>query len=334
MVSSPRAAPNACGLRQPEVQALKSTAHRSLSTSIAPLRGITFVLLSGAFFTVSDSLSKWLRADYSVGETLSFRSLFSILFFLALIPWLGGWRTLVVRYWRSQILRAALVILTTGLFIAGLRYLPLANAIGIAFAGPIFTVIFVGPLLGESVGWRRWTAVGVGFAGVLIMVGPKGMGFELAVLFPLGTALFGALRDIQTRRMSLGDHSNATMMVSLTATVLVGTLTLPLGWVFSSQLWHMPPPSHLGLFALSGLFMGIGQYFIIESLRIAEAGLVAPFKYVSYVWALGVGFLVWQDVPDAWSITGVVLVVSSGLFIFFREQVLGRKARERSNHAA
>ena len=99
-----------------------------------------------------------------------------------------------------------------------------------------------------------------------------------------------------------------------------------LGWFWPSQQWHSPTLAHLGLFALAGLFMGAGQYFIIESLRIAEAALVVPFKYVSYLWAIILGYFIWGDVPDIASLGGVTLVVGSGLFIFWRERAL-RQAR-------
>lgn len=298
----------------------------SLSRSIAPGRGVALIVASGAFFTISDAITKWLRTDFPVGEVIALRSLTSGLILFALIPLLGGWSTLRVRHWRNQGLRAALVILTTVCFIAALPYMPLSSVLAIAFAGPIFTVILVGPLLGESVGWRRWTAVGIGFAGVLLMVQPGGQTFQAAAVLPLGTAVFGALRDIITRKMSVGDHSNATLTVSMWATAAVGFLSYFAEAIFPSQAWATPDLLQLGLFALSGLFMGAGQYCIIESLRVAEASLVVPFKYVSYLWAVLLGFAVWGDTPRVIELAGVSLIIGSGLFIFWRERALRRGA--------
>jgi drug/metabolite transporter (DMT)-like permease len=127
--------------------------------------------------------------------------------------------------------------------------------------------------------------------------------------------------------MSVGDHSNATLMVSIWGTTILGFGTLFVTDWFPSQTWVAPSLNHLGLFALAGLFMGAGQYCIIESLRVAEAGLVAPFKYVSFLWALLFGFVIWGDVPDHYELLGVSLIVGSGLFIFFRERTLARMAR-------
>lgn len=278
-------------------------------------------------FTISDVITKWLRTDYSVGETIALRSMASGVILLCLIPWLGGWRTIRVRHWRNQCTRVALVVVTSVCFIGAIKYMPLAHAVGIAFAGPIFTVVLVGPLLGERVGWRRWSAVGAGFAGLLIMVRPTGLQFEAVALLPLGTAICGAFRDILTRKMSIADHSNATLMVSVWGTAAVSSCTIFLGPWLPSQAWLMPDLYHLGLFALAGFFMGAGQYCIIESLRIAEASLVAPFKYVGYLWALLMGFLVWGDVPEGYELIGVSLIIASGLFIFFRERALAA-ARE------
>ena len=230
-----------------------------------------------------------------------------------------------MRRWRSQLARAALVVLTGVCFIAAIRYMPIADAIGIAFAGPLFSVCLAGPLLGERIGWRRWTAAGVGFVGVLMMVNPGASGFTLAALLPLATALGGALRDVLTRHMSTGDHSNATLAVSTLAIVLIAGLTLPLGLVAPSQAWVWPSPLQWLLFALGGLLMGVAQYCLIESLRVAQVALVVPFKYMSYIWAVAFGFLVFGDVPQFLSLLGVALVIGGGLFIFWREQRLSRE---------
>ena len=296
-----------------------------LSVSSAPGQGIALVLISGLAFTLNDTIMKWLRTDYPVGELVCLRGLFSIAALLAIVPFIGGWRTLRVKAWGAQFLRGLLAILTTLCFIGALRYMPLADAIGIAFAGPLFTVALAGPLLGEKVGWRRWSAVGVGFIGLLLMVKPTGAGFQLAALLPLATALGGSLRDILTRHMSVTDHSNATLAFSVIAVTLAGGMTLPAGWLFPHWAWSMPTLAHTGLFAVAGILLGIGQYCLIESLRVAQVGLVAPFKYMSYVWALGLGVLLFGDLPSIASLLGVTIVAGSGLFIFWRERQLASR---------
>jgi drug/metabolite transporter (DMT)-like permease len=135
-------------------------ADASLGVSSAPGRGIVLVPVSGAVFTANDTIIKWLRADYPVGELVSVRGVFTLVAMLVM----GGRRTLRIHDWRAQWLRSGLVLITTVCFVGALRYMPLADAIGIAFAGPMFAVALAAPLLGERVGWRRWTAVGIGFA--------------------------------------------------------------------------------------------------------------------------------------------------------------------------
>jgi drug/metabolite transporter (DMT)-like permease len=302
-------------------------ADASLGVSSAPGRGIALVLVSGAVFTANDTIIKWLRADYPVGELVSVRGVFTLVAMLVMLRFMGGWRTLRIHDWRAQWLRSGLVLITTVCFVGALRYMPLADAIGIAFAGPMFSVALAAPLLGERVGWRRWTAVGIGFAGVVLMVNPTGHGFQLAAILPLVTALGGALRDIVTRRMSVTDHSNATLGFSVLVATTLGTLTLPLGIALPSQSWLWPTYSHLGLFAVSGLLMGVGQYCIIESLRVAQVGLVAPFKYVSYVWAILLGFTLFGDLPSGSSVVGAIAVIGSGMFIAWRERRLALERR-------
>lgn len=296
-----------------------------LAVSSAPRRGILLILLSGVVFTANDTMMKWLRADFPVGEIICVRGFFAVIVLAIMVRFMGGWHTLRVRDWPTQWLRAGLVIATTMCFLAAIRYMPLADAIGIAFAGPLFTVALAGPLLGERIGWRRWTAVSIGFVGVLLMVRPSGDGFQLAAILPLVTALCGSLRDIVTRRMSLTDHSNATLMFSLVVTVAVGALSLPLAIFFPSQAWVPLNSTHVLMLIGSGFLVGIGQYCVIESLRVAEVGLVAPFKYASYVWALLFGFFIWGHLPTSSSIVGVLAVIGSGLFIFWREQRLAEQ---------
>ncbi|MCH9670128.1 MAG: DMT family transporter [Gammaproteobacteria bacterium] len=305
-----------------------------LGGSSAPGRAIFLAIASGALFTVNDAIMKLLREDFPVGEAVFLRGLLATGALLGVTYFVGGWRTLRVQSWTSQLQRAALVIVSTVSFVGALRYLPLADAMGIAFTGPLFTVALAGFFLGEATGWRRWSAAGVGFCGLLLMLGP-GMQLDLdtvrwALLLPLAAAVGGALRDIVTRRMSLTDHSNATLLVSLVGVTLFGAISLPLGAVIVSEQWIAPTPWQFGLFTIAAVLVASGQYCLIEALRVGEAGLLAPFKYVNYVWALGLGFLFWGDLPTAASLAGVMLVIGSGIYIFLRERALARRARSSS----
>lgn len=280
--------------------------------SLAPGKGIALMVAGSGLITLNDAAMKWLTAGYPTGELMFIRGAFMFLPILLLTWRAAGRPTAAVRNWSGQLLRAATVVGSTILFLTGLRYLPLADMTAMAFAGPLFVTALATPLLGERVGWRRWTAVLVGFAGVVVMARPSGSGIAWAAVFPLGAALCGALRDILTRRLSATESSLSILVVTTGVVALAGLATLPFGW-------RVPTPFDLGLMALSGIVLGAAHYLIIESLRLAQAALVVPFKYSSLLWAVGLGLLVWGHVPDAGMVLGAALVVASGLYILHRE---------------
>ena len=166
------------------------------------LKGILCMLAGSALLTGNDAVLKWLTADYPVGQVMFLRGIFVFLPVFFLVWRAGGRPVLRVSQRRGHLARAVLVVAGTFLFVSGLSFLPLADAIAITFAGPLFITALAPPLLGEHVGWRRWSAVLVGFVGVLIMVRPTGAAVQWAALLPLAASLTGALRDLLTRRMA------------------------------------------------------------------------------------------------------------------------------------
>lgn len=277
----------------------------------------------GALITLNDGAVKWLSADYPIGEIMTLRGLF-IFLPIALIAWrMGGLRALEIRNLGAQGARAGLAMLSTVFYLTALAVMPIADIIAISFAGPLFLTMLATPLLGERVGWRRWTAVVVGFIGVVVMVRPGSGALQAVALLPVGSALMGALRDIITRRitsdMASAESSVAILCFTSLVVTLAGLLTLPFGW-------RTPSLVDLGLLALSGFLIGAAHYLLIEAFRFAEAGLIAPFKYINIVWAALIGFLVWGDIPDRWIVFGASLVIGSGLYIFHRETVWHTRA--------
>ena len=282
------------------------------SGSISPTGGIACILLGGVFLTGNDAAMKWLTSGYPVGEILALRGLFAFLP-IAFFAWrAGGWRSLRVRRVRAQSARALLFVASSFLWVAGLTRLPLADSMAATFTGPIMITALAPLLLGETVGWRRWTAVMVGFGGVLLMIQPTGEGPRLAMLLPLISVMGGVGRDVITRRIASTESSVGTLAFTTAAACLIGLLTLPFGWV-------LPGARDWALLALSGILMGAAHFLYIEALRLAEAVIVMPFKYFNMVWAVALGFAIWGDLPDRWMIGGTVLVVLSGLYIMRRE---------------
>lgn len=277
-----------------------------------PFKGIACMVGAGGFLTVSDAVVKWLSLGYPVGQILFMRGSFIFVTIGFLVWRFGGLRALRVRNLRGQFGRGILTVLSAGIFVYSLRFLPLADAVVIGFVGPIFVTAMAPAFLGERVGWRRWLAIAVGFVGVLVMVRPTGDALRWAALLPTASAFFGALRDIITRRISATDSSVTTLAFTTACVTVAGLATCPFGWTALT-------PHDLGLFAVTGIVLGVAQFLVIEAFRLGEAALVVPFKYSTVVWAILLGFLVWRDVPDVWVASGAVLVIGSGLFIWWRE---------------
>lgn len=286
----------------------------AIQGSSAPGRAIALMMGGSMLLTMNDAVMKWLTSGYPVGQLLFTRAMFSFVVIALCVRFYGGLNSLRIHNPRLHVVRGFVVVCGTFCFVSGLQYLTLAEAISVVFAGPLFVTALAPLMIGEPVGWRRWAAVLVGFAGVLVMVRPGTEAMQLAALFPLASALFGAVRDLVTRGAMSTEHSNALLTTSTIAAGLGGLLTLPFGW-------SAVTPGDLGLMALSGFLMAGAYFLIIESFRYGEAGLVVPFKYFNMVFAVVFGFLLWGDLPDIWTWTGCGILVASGLYILHRERL-------------
>ncbi|MDP7546337.1 MAG: DMT family transporter [Alphaproteobacteria bacterium] len=276
-------------------------------------KGAWCMIVSTLLLTIQDAITKWLTADFHAGEVLFYRGIFTFLPIVFLVAWAGNWRILISRDLTGTLVRAALGAATSIFVILSFVYLPLATALAIIFLNPIILTAMSVPLLGERVGWRRWIAVLVGFAGVLIMVRPSGDGVPFFYIFPLVTALLASLRDVATRRLRGTDNSTSILFYSMLVAVLAGGASLPI------LDGHWPGLFDWGLFAAAGVLAAIAHLLIIQALLLAPAGTVAPLRYLSLVWAVVIGYGVWGDVPDQWKLAGATLVVGAGLFILHRE---------------
>ena len=270
-----------------------------------------------AFLTASDAIIKSMSSTYPVGQLLFIRSIF-------VWPWIflfafrrGGLTALRINSVKGHYLRGILVIASTFLFVTGLQFLPLATAISAIFMGPLFITAMAPIVLSERVGWRRWLAVLVGFAGVLIMVRPGTEAFQSAILFPIAGAMCGGLRDLITRRISQAESTLAMLSVTTIVIMLAGIASIPFGW--SELRTH-----DLVKFAASGSLVCGGHYLMIDAFRRGEAGLVAPFKYTSLLWAIIIGYFAFGELPDGWTLAGASIIVLAGLYVFYRETQLRR----------
>lgn len=279
--------------------------------------GIGYMVAGNALVTLNDAITKWLTASYPVGQILFLRGVFFFVPILYFVWRAGGMRMLRVHSVAGQIFRAVLFIVASTLFVCSVGLMALPTVIALTFTAPLFVTALAPTLLGEIVGWRRWAAVIVGFVGVLVIMRPLDASWSWVVLLPVIGAFCGALRDMLTRRITARESSVSILFYGALAVVLVSLCTLPFGWRSVST-------TDLLLFAVQGFVMGIAHYLMIESFRMAEAALVAPFKYTAFIWATIYGAAIWGDYPDRWTVLGALVILASGLYILHRE-LLRRK---------
>jgi len=275
-------------------------------------------LAAGVLLTTLDTTAKYLVRDHSVLLVVWARYVGQMLVVTPFARHRAGkdfWRT---RHLRMQLLRSACLVAATACFFTGLRYLPLAEASAITFLAPMFIVILAQPLLGEKPTRVRWVAVALGFAGILVLLRPGSAVFHPAALLLIGTALFNALYQLLTRKVT-GDSVHATLFYSALVGAVVSTLALPLA---SSSA----PITGFTLFLLllTGLLAGTGHWLITRAYLIAPASLLTPFTYVQMVWATMFGYFVFAQIPDRWSFAGMAIIVGSGVMLAFVER---RRAR-------
>ncbi|MCB1739087.1 MAG: DMT family transporter [Gammaproteobacteria bacterium] len=272
------------------------------------------LMITGTFMlTCQDAVSKWLIDGFHAGEILFYRGLFAYLP-IAVFAWrAGGLQALRSARPRANVLRALCNTAAGFTVISAYAFMPLADAMAILFASPILVTALSVPLLGEPVGPRRWAAVLVGFAGVLLILEPSGGGLAWYLLLPIAGAVFVCFRDILTRKLGAVDGPTVILFYTVTASVIGGAASmLVLGA-------HWPSPASWAVFAAMGLLNGVAHYLTIKAFSLASAVTLSPLRYLSLVWAGIIGYSVWGDVPAMHALLGASLVVASGLYIFMRE---------------
>jgi len=271
------------------------------------------MVLGCAVLTLSDAGTKWLTDTYPVGEIIFLRSIMIIVLILCVSLRYGGLISLQPNDLAGQISRAALLAIASFLFILSLKFMALPVVTAITFASPIIMTALAQPLLKEQVGWRRWAAVCVGFAGVCLILDPAGAEWRWAALLPLGCALAAALRDIVTRQLVARESTLSILFITAALAAATGLCTLPLGG------WAWPSAPDLVLFAALALFQATAHYLQVDAFRLTEAAVLAPFKYSAIIWSLLLGFAIWGHVPSLNMLAGATIVVASGIYIFRRE---------------
>ncbi len=287
-----------------------------------PALGIVMMVAGIAAFSVMDATIKWLTADYPVAQVVALRSWFGLPLLSLFALYGSGPGALRTRRPLVHVMRYLLVLALSFGFFWALSQMKLVDAIAITFAAPIFITALSVPLLRESVGLHRWVAIGVGFCGVLVMLRPGAGVFQWVALVVIACVAVYALLMVSTRAFKSTESTAALMLYPQLGMSLTGIVLTPFYWV---------PPSltDFGLFALVGLFGSIGVMCITHAFRLGPSAVVSPFEYSALIWATLLGYFLWDELPDALTLTGAAIVISSGLYIIYRETVRIGRARAR-----
>lgn len=273
-------------------------------------------------FVTMDTLAKHLMQSYPVIQVVWARFFFHMLTMTLVLACLH--RKAMLTAFKSgnlklQIFRSSLLVLTTALFFTGLSQTSLATATTIMFLSPIYVTVLSIPVLGESVGPRRWLGVLAGFIGALIIIRPGSESFTTGHLLLMIAPLSNALYQLMTRKTRTFDNNQTTLLYTAFVGVLVTSVAVP-------KVWLAPDLSGWLLLSLVGLLGCISHLCLIKALRNAPAAAVVPLSYSALIWATVYGYILFDSLPDRWTLTGAAIIIASGIYIFMREQQIARSA--------
>ena len=270
-----------------------------------------------AIFTCGDASMKLVAGTLPTGQTIFARGIVSLFVLLHVAAWTG----------QLAQLRRAFRVPALGLrcigdmggavfFQSALAHMKLADIMGIIQLTPLSLTAASALFLGENVGWRRWTAIAVGFCGALLIIKPGSSAFNAAALIAIVAVLSGSLRDISTRRIHMGLSPVIILLVSQIAITFAGLAFSPF------EAWAVPTPLNVFNLMLASACSMIGQLCLIYSVRAGEISAVAPFRYSGMIWAILLGLAIWGDLPDRLTFAGILVLMAAGLYTLYRERVV------------
>ena len=278
-------------------------------------RGILHALGASIVFAALNALIKWQSERYSIVEIGFFRNLFALVPILCLTAAAGGFSALRTNRPFGHLYRGAMGVASMMLTFAAFSLLPLADATALMFAGPLFLTALSVPMLGEKVGAHRWSAVLIGFFGVLIMTQPSSATLQLGAFAAIASALASALSMVAVRQLSRTENAVSIVFYFTALGAVLTGAALPFGF------WTMPSALDAAVLVLIGLGGGIGQYLITLAYRYAPAAVISPFGYSAIIWSTLLGYLIWNHLPTAPILAGATVVIGSGLYILYREAI-------------
>ncbi|WP_417667017.1 DMT family transporter [Roseibium sp.] len=279
-------------------------------------RAIVAMLVANGAFIINDAFVKIVAAALPLGQIIFLRGLVTIVLLSAVCAVTGvfaNWRRLSHP---KVLIRSLAEVVATLLYLKALMHVPIANATAILQALPLIVTAAAAVFLGAPVGWRRWCAVGVGLVGVLCIVRPGFEGFDAWALVALAGVFAMALRDLMTRQMPAEIPTFGVGLVTAVGVTIMGS------GLMASEGWQpLALTDFLWVCSAAG-FVLFGYVFIILAMRSGDISVVAPFRYSMVIWALGLGFVIWGEVPDFMTVVGTLIVISTGLYTFLRERRL------------
>jgi drug/metabolite transporter (DMT)-like permease len=283
------------------------------------LTGIALMCGAVALFALLDTTAKYLNLHMNTLEVVWARYTGAFLFpFLVSNPWTRPGLTRTGRPF-LQVFRSVLLLASTMCNFLALRYLQLDEAVSISFSTPFFVAALSGPILGEWVRWRRWTAIAVGFLGVLVVTRPTPGSFQWAALLSLTGAMSYALYALSTRMLARSDSNETTLFYSNIVGAVAMIPVVPFVWTTPSE------PLIIALMVATGAMASFGHYLLICAHRLAPAAVLSPFIYTEIPLMIALGLIVFGDLPNRYTLIGASIVVASGLYILHRERKLKGK---------
>ena len=285
------------------------------------LRAIVSTIVAMACFSVLNAMSKTLSTSgYPVIEVIWARYVFAFIFMLVMFLPRNGRGLFTIRRLWTQVVRGLLLFFSSYFYFHGVVYLSLATAASISLTSPLIVTALSSRLLGEPVGPRRWAAVVVGFAGALIIVRPGHTDFDWHILWVVASTICSAFYQLFSRRYGQAERPDASATVATIVGTVAASPFVPLEWVMPASLWHFV------LFVGMGVMAGTGHYFLTIAYSQAPAAVVSPFNYTQLIGAAVLGYLIFDESPDAWTWAGAAVIIASGLYVGYRERVRYRQA--------
>ena len=276
--------------------------------------GFLYMFLSVCAFSIMDLIVKW-SDNYPLGQVIFFRGFFGLVFYYFIIPKKRIKDFYLTKRPLLHLSRCFFGLAALLSIFTALRNLPLATVVSITFAAPIFTTIFSIFFLSEKVGYFRWLAVIVGFVGILIISEPGFSSLNIYYIFPVIFVLGMSYVAISIRQLSSTEPVWLFSLFFSATITIAGIFTIPFGWL-------MPSFTDLILLSMIGFFGGVANLWLSQSYKFSEVSLVTPLKYLALVFAIGFGYLIWQEIPSSKTLIGAVLVITSSIIIFRREIIL------------